>query len=55
MGGALCVIMVLYIMYVKGCGGQVGRGEGMRLRKDGKFAGEVKIFVLLFVALLTLL
>lgn len=27
-------------------------GEGMRLRKDGKFAGEAKIFVLLFVALL---
>lgn len=26
--GALCVIMVLYIMYVKGCGGQVGRGKG---------------------------
>lgn len=28
-------------------------GKGMRLRKDGKFAGEAKIFVLLFVALLT--
>lgn len=50
----VCHYGTIYIMYVKGCEGQVGWGGRDEAEDEtGNLPGEVKIFVLLFVSLLT--